>query len=91
MIVLMRNKDKKMFGCDFCFNIRSGCYEFGEVNYVRLVQEKFLNYFYLGEEIVIEKEFERFRSGLKDFEWIWIVDFIDGIFNFVSDYVLFCV
>lgn len=88
MIVLMRNKDKKMLGCDSCFNTRSGCHEFGEANYVRLVQEKFPNHFYLGEETATEKELERLRSGLKDSEWTWIVDPIDGTLNFVSDHVL---
>ncbi|XP_024359739.1 inositol monophosphatase 3 isoform X2 [Physcomitrium patens] len=48
------------------------------------VQEKFPNHFYLGEETFTDQEFERLRSGLKDSEWTWIVDPIDGTLNFVA-------
>jgi hypothetical protein len=81
---LMRTEDRELLGLVPCFNINSGWQEFGEVNYVRLVQEKFPNHFYLGEETATEKELERLRSGLKDNEWTWIVDPIDGTLNFVS-------
>lgn len=63
---------------------------FGETNCVRSVQEKFPDHFYLGEETATEKELERLRSGLKDSEWTWIVDPIDGTLNFVSYYMQSC-
>lgn len=63
---------------------RIGWNNSSKANYVRLVQEKFPNHFYLGEETATEKELDRLRSGLKDSEWTWIVDPIDGTLNFVS-------
>lgn len=55
---------------------------------MRLVQEKFPNHFYLGEETATGKELERLRSGVENSEWTWIVDPIDGTLNFVSYHVL---
>ena len=54
------------------------------------MQERFPNHFYLGEETASEKELERLRSGLKDSEWTWIVDPIDGTLNFVSYLTQYC-
>lgn len=86
----MRTEGRDLLGFVPFFVIRSGWENFGEFNYVNLVQEKFPHHFYLGEETATEKELERLKSGLKDSEWTWIVDPIDGTLNFVSNHMESC-